>query len=217
MTFVIPHEKEKLLKVNNTFAYAPLFLTTVIKKSTQIVLRNSQNFFGELQEREKEFGIADIQLGLTTLEEVFLNIAKQAELESAAADGTFATLVLNSGASLQVRYNHINPCTPYATIHAQLVTKHYMLFQNVQIPIGARFIGIPGTESAENPRGIMVQVYWQQDDSGALCISGYSEEMPIPSHVQFETPPPTNVSGRRKLVRGIVIDPSQITDSDSRS
>lgn len=63
----------------------------------------------------------------------------------------------------------------------------------------------------------MVQVYWQQDDSGALCISGYSEEMPIPSHVQFETPPSTNTSGRRKQVRGIVIDPSQITDSDLRS
>ncbi|KAL0355623.1 UNVERIFIED_CONTAM: ABC transporter A family member 2 [Sesamum radiatum] len=113
LTFVIPPEKEKLLK-----------------------------------EREKEFGIADIQLGLTTLEEVFLNIAKKAELESAAAEATFGTLVLNSGASLQV-------------------------------PIGERFIGIPGTESTENPRGIMVEVYWQQDDSGALCISGHSDEMPI--------------------------------------
>ncbi|KAL0416478.1 UNVERIFIED_CONTAM: ABC transporter A family member 2 [Sesamum latifolium] len=153
LTFVIPHEKEKLLK----------------------------NFFAELQEREKEFGVADIQLGLTTLEEVFLNIAKKAELESAAAEGTFATLVLNSGASLQV-------------------------------PIGARFIGIPGTESTENPRGIMVEVYWQQDDSGALCISGYSDEMPIPPHVELPpTSTPTsnrNVLGRRRQVHGIVIDPS---------
>lgn len=64
---------------------------------------NLQNFFTELQEREKELGIADIQLGLTTLEEVFLNIAKQAELETAAAEGTFASLILNSGTSLQVR------------------------------------------------------------------------------------------------------------------
>ncbi|XP_042011440.1 ABC transporter A family member 2-like [Salvia splendens] len=161
LTFVIPHEKEKLLK----------------------------NFFTELQEREKEFGIADIQLGLTTLEEVFLNIAKQAELETAAAEGTFATLMLNTGVSLQV-------------------------------PIGARFIGIPGTESAESPRGIMVQVYWQQDDSGSLCISGYSQEMPIPSHVQLQTGSSAshaNTSGRRKKIHGIVIDPSQITESDLRS
>ncbi|KAK4437089.1 ABC transporter A family member 2 [Sesamum alatum] len=159
LTFVIPHEKEKLLK----------------------------NFFAELQEREKVFGIADIQLGLTTLEEVFLNIAKKAELESAAAEGTFGTLILSSGASLQV-------------------------------PVGARFIGIPGMESTENPRGIMVEVYWQQDDSGALCISGYSDEMPIPPHVQLPpTSTPTsnrNVSGQRRQVRGIVIDPSQIADSD---
>lgn len=68
------------------------------------LLSNLQKFFTELQGREEEFGIADIQLGLTTLEEVFLNIAKQAELETAAAEGTFVTLTLNSGASLQVHY-----------------------------------------------------------------------------------------------------------------
>uniref|UniRef100_A0A8R7RD17 ABC transporter domain-containing protein n=1 Tax=Triticum urartu TaxID=4572 RepID=A0A8R7RD17_TRIUA len=84
LTFVIPHEKEPLLT----------------------------RFFGELQDREREFGISDIQLGLTTLEEVFLNIAKQAELESSTAEGTLVTLNLSSGAS-------------------------------IQIPKGARFVGIP--------------------------------------------------------------------------
>lgn len=64
-----------------------------------------QNFFAELEDRKAEFGIADIQLGLTTLEEVFLNIAKKAELESAAAEGSFATLTLNSGLSVQVSIN----------------------------------------------------------------------------------------------------------------
>lgn len=56
----------------------------------------------ELQDRQEEFGIADIQLGLTTLEEVFLNIARDAELETAAAEETFATLQLNSVVSIQV-------------------------------------------------------------------------------------------------------------------
>lgn len=60
----------------------------------------------ELQEREEEFGIGDIQLGLTTLDEVFLNIARQAELESAAAEGRLVTLTLTSGASVEV-YNYI--------------------------------------------------------------------------------------------------------------
>lgn len=60
-----------------------------------------QKFFEELQDRQGEFGISDIQLGLTTLEEVFLNIAKQAELESAAAEGRMETLTLTSGASVQ--------------------------------------------------------------------------------------------------------------------
>lgn len=36
-----------------------------------------QATLGELQDKQIEFGVADIQLGLTTLEEVFLNIARQ--------------------------------------------------------------------------------------------------------------------------------------------
>ncbi|XP_028102330.1 ABC transporter A family member 2-like isoform X1 [Camellia sinensis] len=155
LTYVIPHDREELMT----------------------------NFFAELQDRQGEFGIADIQLGLTTLEEVFLNIARQAELESAAAEGSLATLTLTSGNS-------------------------------VQIPVGARFVGIPGTESAENPRGVMVEVYWDQDDSGALCISGNSTETPIPSHVQLVASSATNsnraILGRARPVQGIVIDPNQI-------
>ncbi|KAK7836999.1 abc transporter a family member 2 [Quercus suber] len=151
LTFVIPHDRESLLK----------------------------KFFEELQDRQGEFGISDIQLGLTTLEEVFLNIAKQAELESAAAEGRMETLTLTSGAS---------------------------------VPIGARFVGIPGTESEERPRGIMVEVYWEQDDSGALCISGHSDEIPVPPNVRTMTVTGSgrNYLGRSGPVHGIVIEPNQI-------
>ncbi|KAK9104978.1 hypothetical protein Scep_021822 [Stephania cephalantha] len=121
LTFIIPHEKEGLLT----------------------------DFFSELQERVEEFGMADIQLGLTTLEEVFLNIAENAELENAVAEGAMVTLTLSTGAELIIRK-------------------------------GARFIGIPGTESADSPRGLMVEVNWEQDESGSLCISGHSPETPIP-------------------------------------
>lgn len=67
-----------------------------------IVFLHEQGFFEELQNRESEFGISDIQLGLATLEEVFLNIARRAELESATAEGTLVTLDLASGLSLEV-------------------------------------------------------------------------------------------------------------------
>ena len=66
-----------------------------------------QKFFEELQDREDEFGIADIQLGLATLEEVFLNIARKAELESATAEGRLVTLTLTSGVLLQVNISFI--------------------------------------------------------------------------------------------------------------
>ncbi|KFK27923.1 hypothetical protein AALP_AA8G447600 [Arabis alpina] len=148
MTFVIPHDKEKLLT----------------------------SFFGELQDRESEFGISDIQLGLATLEEVFLNIARRAELESATVEGTMVTLELESGIS-------------------------------VEIPVGARFVGIPGTEKAENPRGIMVEVYWQQDGSGSMCISGHSSEMDVPQNVPVIYEPSSQVLGHgQRRVRGTVID-----------
>ncbi|KAL9284230.1 ABC transporter A family member 9 [Arabidopsis thaliana] len=150
MTFVIPHDKENLLTV----------------------------FFEELQNRESEFGISDIQLGLATLEEVFLNIARQAELESATAEGNMVTLELASGISLE-------------------------------IPVGARFVGIPDTENAENPSGVMVEVYWQQDGSGSMCISGHSSEMRVPQNVPVTRPPSPNALGHKSLrqgVRGIVID-----------
>ncbi|XP_031273582.1 ABC transporter A family member 2-like [Pistacia vera] len=155
LTYIIPHDREELLT----------------------------NFFKELQGREREFGIADIQLGLSTLEEVFLNIAKQAELDNAAAEGRLVTLNLSSGAS-------------------------------VEIPPGARFVGIPGTETAENPRGIMVEVYWQQDDYGALCISGHSTETPVPPNVQSlalsVSTSQRSFLGQRRPVHGVVLDPSQI-------
>lgn len=158
LTFVIPHEKEALLT----------------------------RFFEELQEREEEFGISDIQLGLTTLEEVFLNIARQAEMESAAAEGKLVTL---------------NPTTSG---------------NSVEIPIGARFVGMPGTESAENPRGVMVEVYWEQDDSGALCISGHSHEVPIPPNVPLPVSLPVTsrgLLGRRKKIHGLVLDADQIPET----
>lgn len=88
----------------------------------------------------------------------------------------------------------------------------------MQIPVGARFVGIPGTESAENPRGIMVEVYWEQDDTGALCISGHSPEMPIPSHVQLPTTPTSQRTflGRAGPVHGLVIDPNEIRSGSLR-
>ncbi|KAI8528925.1 hypothetical protein RHMOL_Rhmol12G0185900 [Rhododendron molle] len=159
LTYVIPHDREGLLT----------------------------NFFAELQDREREFGIKDIQLGLTTLEEVFLNIAKQAELESAAAEETLETLTLTSRTSVQ------KPLLPFAT----LMQKPLLPFARLkQKPVGVRYVEIPGTESAEVPgtesaenakgamvevyweQGVMVEVYWEQHDCGALSFSSSSSFSP---------------------------------------
>lgn len=166
ITFIIPREKEEQLT----------------------------DFFAELQDREEELGITDIQLSLATLEEVFLNIARQAEVETAAADGSFTTLNLRSGTSIQV-------------------------------PTGARFVVIPGTESEENPGGLMVEVHWDQDDTGVLCVSGHSNETPVPQHL-VNTERVTPVSGNRSSMSfrrttsshvasmGLVIEEDRISASN---
>ncbi|KAL6970758.1 ATP-binding cassette sub- A member 2 [Sarracenia purpurea var. burkii] len=149
------------------------FQSYVIPNNKESLLTN---FFAELQAREREFGIADIQLGLTTLEEVFLNVAKKAALENAAVENNLVTLTLTSGTSLL-------------------------------IPMGVEFIGIPGTESPENPRGLMVEVYWGQDSDGNLCISGHSDEAPIPDTVGYSLPtnPPSEL-GQIGPLHGIVLN-----------
>lgn len=152
------------------------YLTFIIPRDKESILTN---FFSELEDRGNEFGISDIQLGLTTLEEVFLNIAKQAEIESSAAEGRLVDLTLSTGSS-------------------------------IQIPKGARFVGIPGTETSESPRGLMVEVYWEQDDTGSLCISGHSDLTPVPPNVQLTANHVSPRASRGRTPIGYVIDPNQI-------
>ena len=71
-------------------------------------------------------------------------------------------------------------------------------------------MGIPGTESSENPRGLMVEVHWEQDETGSLCISGHSAETPIPPDVQFTANPVRPRPSRGQAPVGFVIDPNQI-------
>lgn len=84
----------------------------------------------------------------------------------------------------------------------------------LQVPVGARYVAIPGSETAENPQGVMVEIHWEQNDSGALCISGYSTDRPVPPHVQpsFPVAQPQSL-GRPKEIVGRVIDPTQLAES----
>ncbi|GMN45684.1 hypothetical protein TIFTF001_014866 [Ficus carica] len=156
------------------------FFTFAIPRNREVLFPDC---FEELQNREIEFGIADIQINFTSLEEVFLSIARRAEIKSAFAEGRLVTLNLPSGIS-------------------------------VEVPVGATLVGIPGTETEENRRGKMVEVYWKQDEFGALCISGHSVEMPIPRNVEpiasLTATSTRNFSGRAGIVRGVVIDPNHI-------
>lgn len=82
----------------------------------------------------------------------------------------------------------------------------------MQIPVGARYVAIPGTESSEYPKGLMVEIHWEQDESGALCISGQSAETPVPRNVNLSSSPTaaTIKLNKKEVVQGIPIDPKYI-------
>ena len=62
-----------------------------------------QPFLKILQEKRSEFGISDVQINMTSLEEVFLNIARRAEIEAAEAEGGRTEEVrLEDGSILEV-------------------------------------------------------------------------------------------------------------------
>ena len=55
-----------------------------------------------LQEREQQLGIGDVQLRLTPLEEVFMAVARQAEVQHAQQAKANTQLVMEDGTTLQV-------------------------------------------------------------------------------------------------------------------
>ncbi|XP_024541685.1 ABC transporter A family member 2 [Selaginella moellendorffii] len=111
------------------------------------------DFFEELSYKSKELGITDIQLGLTTLEDVFLNIAKRAELQN--SEGRLEQLRLSDGMVLMV-------------------------------PVGTRYFPVPGTVTEDHPLGMMVEIFWQQDENGSLCIRDFSELRPAPETLAMD-------------------------------
>jgi hypothetical protein len=61
------------------------------------------DFLRRLEENRRLLNIIDVQISLTSLEEVFLNIAKKAEMEAAAAEGRLAVdVLLEDGSTLEV-------------------------------------------------------------------------------------------------------------------
>lgn len=56
-----------------------------------------------LQAQRDALGVTDVQLSLTSLEEVFLNIARKAEMEAAASSGSGEVVhVLDDGGRLRI-------------------------------------------------------------------------------------------------------------------
>ncbi|KAL4859820.1 ABC transporter A family member 2 [Chlorella vulgaris] len=73
------------------------YITFLVPKAGEHAL---PAFLHTLDARRQQLGVTDVQIGLTSLEEVFLRIARMAEVEAAAGDTT--TVELDDGGSLEV-------------------------------------------------------------------------------------------------------------------
>jgi hypothetical protein len=177
-----------------------------------------QDFFRLLEHRKTQLGVTDLQMGLTTLEEVFLTITKQADLENAAAEGRVETLTIH-GQSMNVSpptcsdicstliypsFIHFQKCLwhcqkKFMSLHIAVFWSMLWNFKyaycalnsqegrfgessnkcdNWQVPVGTQHIRVPNSVSTDVPNGLMVEIYWQQDEFGAMRISGHSEPTP---------------------------------------
>ena len=70
-------------------------------------------FFAMLDERAEELGVVDVQVGMSSLEDVFLRIAKDAEADEARLLDARTTVTLKTGE--EVGTPHPRPSTPKPT------------------------------------------------------------------------------------------------------
>ncbi|KAK4480244.1 hypothetical protein RD792_013308 [Penstemon davidsonii] len=75
------------------------FLAFVIEREKEEML---EDFFADLERKENEFGILNTEIGLATLEEVFLNISRKAEVENVDETDESMQVTLPSGATVSV-------------------------------------------------------------------------------------------------------------------
>ncbi|CAI5466645.1 unnamed protein product [Closterium sp. Yama58-4] len=127
------------------------YITFLVPRSKETMLTT---FFRELKQKKRELGVTETHLSLSTLEEVFLTIARKAELETAQAEERFEAITLVDGRTLQV------------PIGAECVA----------IPPSASANEDDADVDAGQSQPLMVvDITWHQDEAGCLRITTYSE------------------------------------------
>lgn len=114
-------------------------------------------FLAALKEQQGRLGVTDVQISLTSLEDVFLRIAQQAEQEAAAASGTKHKVFTPDGRELEVHFPGL--------VVSGLSTDGRRSADSspAQVEVGA--------EEAEHPdSGDKFRIRWAQDDAGALQV-----------------------------------------------
>jgi energy-coupling factor transporter ATP-binding protein EcfA2 len=77
--------------------------------------------FAELEARRVELGIVDLQIEMSTLEDVFLKIAKDSEVEEAIRDNRKTAVTLSSGEVVQVLVGSEEPYVSTNGVHYRVV------------------------------------------------------------------------------------------------
>lgn len=120
-----------------------------------------RSFFRSMQSHAEELGIADVQLRLTPLEEVFLNVTRKAELEQAEVS-TNIVLSPNNRPKLAIKMFFLQVEGRYELL---VLTEENIA---IKVPIGADFI--------KSPNGNFYHIQWIQDENGCLKLQDYRKD-----------------------------------------
>ncbi|CAI5987769.1 unnamed protein product [Closterium sp. NIES-64] len=180
ITFLVPRSKETML---TTF-----FRELKQKKRELGVIETHLSRSTLDQQKKRELGVTETHLSLSTLEEVFLTIARKAELETAQVEERFEAITLVDGRTLQWEEVFLTIARKAEFETAQVEERFEAITladRTLQVPIGAECVAIPPSASANEEDAdvdagqsqplMVVDITWHQDEAGCLRIASYSE------------------------------------------
>ncbi len=130
-----------------------------------------------LESRADDLGIGDVQLCLTSLEDVFLAIARKVGAGSGGLGAAWCSVLLWAALYSLYAHSSINPPTHPPKPAQQAELEHAAAsgstLVSVDLPSGSRLMVGLGDDAATDPAdGSKWRVKWSQDDTGKLVVLG---------------------------------------------
>ena len=129
--------------------------------------------FAELEARREELGIVDLQIEMSTLEDVFLKIAKDSEVEEAIRENRKTTVTLSSGENVEVLVGSEEPYVSASGVSYRVV---WNTDENGQLVVSDTLEDEPRSVTAVAPADASLRIV-------SVEVDGKFYSMPVPDGV----------------------------------